>query len=294
MSEHEYINLLRNVVNVGEERHGRNGTTRSTFGERIEFPLSNGQSFPLLTTKRVFWRGVVEELLWFLRGSTNAKELQDKNIHIWDKNTTREFLDQVNLPTVPEGDIGAGYGYQWRCFGGDYPSRTNGVDQVKYMLDELTNNPHGRRAVLSAWNPKQLHMAALPPCHFTYQFYISDRDGLSCQMQMRSCDVCAGLPFNIASTALLTCLLAHVLHVKAHKIVIITGDTHVYAEHIENAHIQMEREPLPGPKLTIVKGAPQKGSTVTELLKWLEDLCFEDIVLDEYACHPPLKYEMIA
>lgn len=292
--ERGYLALMAKILMEGEYRVGRNGGTYSCFGERLEFLLKDG--FPLLTTKRVFWRGVVEELLWFLRGSTNSKELGDKGVHIWDGNTSREFLDSVGLVDVAEGEIGAGYGFQWRCFGGDYPERKGGVDQVRWLVEELTNNPYGRRALLSAWNPSQLSRMALPPCHFSYLFYLSDRDGLSCQMQMRSCDVGAGLPFNIASTALFTTILAAILHVPAHRVVIVTGDTHLYECHLESAQQQLQREPIAdGEKIMvrIAKEAPPKDSSIDAKMAWIEGLVFEDFVLENYRCHGPLKYAMV-
>lgn len=289
--EQQYLDLLRKIIICGEERDGRNGKTLSLFGERLEFDLKDG--FPLLTTKRVFWRGVVEELLWFLRGSTNAKELQAKDVHIWDGNTSREYLDAHGLEHYEEGQLGPGYGFQWRCFGGDYPLHENGIDQIRYVLRELTTNPHGRRAVLSAWNPKQAHAMALVPCHVLYQFYIG-KHGLSCQLYCRSQDVCAGTPFNIASTALLTTLLASLLGVPTDRIILIAGDAHVYEPHIENAKIQIERTPYKCPQLKIKKEIPPITSELDEKIKWLETLTYEDFELLEYQCHPTLKYEMIA
>lgn len=290
--EEGYLSLMKNVLENGEHREGRNGGTRSIFGNRLEFDLRKG--FPLLTTKRVFWRGVVEELLWFLRGSTDANELKTKNIHIWDGNTTREFLDNVGLHDVAEGHIGAGYGYQWRCFGGNYPSKENGVDQVRYVLKELSENPHGRRAVLNAWNPQQLHRMALPPCHMSYQFFVGN-DGLQCMMMMRSCDIGAGLPFNIASTALFTHILAHVLNVPAHRVIIVMGDTHLYDVHLESATEQIERKPYDFPSFRITKEAPAADASLDEKLKWIETLCYDtDFEIQDYNCHPALKYVMVA
>jgi thymidylate synthase len=289
--EDGYLDLMRRVLEEGEDRLGRNGGTRSLFGQRLEFDLTKG--FPLLTTKRVFWRGVVEELLWFLRGSTDATELTKKGVRIWDGNTSREFLDSIGLADLPEGSIGQGYGFQWRCFGGTFPDKQDGVDQIRYLLEQLTTNPLGRRAVLSAWNPQQMHRMALPPCHFTYIFYLSERDGLSCQMQMRSCDVGAGLPFNIASTALFTTLLATLLHVPAHRIVIVTGDTHLYHVHLESAKQQIERTPLAFPSLTVMREAPPKNSSIDDKIQWLESLTFQDFEVKGYAHHLPLKYEMV-
>ncbi len=289
--ECQYLSLLKRILETGEEREGRNGKTLSLFAERLEFDLKDG--FPLLTTKRVFWRGVVEELLWFLRGSTDATELQAKNVHIWDGNTSRDYLDAVGLKDYPEGELGPGYGFQWRCFGGDYPHRTNGIDQIRYLLTELSTNPHGRRAVLSAWNPKQAHAMALVPCHVLYQFYVGN-NGLSCQLYCRSQDICAGTPFNIASTSLLTTLIAALLDVPVDRVVLITGDTHVYEPHIENAKIQIARTPYKPPKLNIIRPIPAKDSDTNEKMNWLETLKFEDLELVGYECHPTLKYEMIA
>lgn len=291
LGEHQYLQLLRRILVSGEERDGRNGKTLSLFGERLEFDLKAG--FPLLTTKRVFWRGVAEELFWFLRGSTDAKELQEKNVHIWDGNTSREYLDGVGLGHYDEGELGPGYGFQWRCFGGDYPKRQNGIDQIRYVLGELSSNPHGRRAVLCAWNPKQASQMALVPCHVLYQFYVGKK-GLSCQLYCRSQDVCAGTPFNIASTSLLTTILAALLDIPVDRVILVAGDTHVYEPHIENAKIQINREPHAPPQLRIVRPMPPKGSSMDEKMNWLETLKFEDFELVNYECHPVLKYEMIA
>ena len=302
MNEQGYLDLVRRVLEEGEDREGRNGATKSLFGERLIFDLKS--RFPLLTTKRVYWRGIVEELLWFLRGSTNVRELQEKGVHIWDGNSTREFLDSVGLKYVSEGSIGKGYGWQWRNFDGTiayspedrminhFIKTTDGVDQLRYILQELRDNPHGRRAVLCAWNPTQLREMALPPCHFVYNFYVGQR-GLACQMVMRSCDVGAGLPFNIASTALLTHIISRVLGLSVDKIVIVTGDTHLYAQHFESAKAQIDRVPYELPQLVIKKAAPTKESSIDDLLTWIEELTYDDFEIREYTHHPPLKYEMV-
>lgn len=291
MGEYNYLSLLEDILDNGEERIGRNGKTLSIFGGRTEYNIST--TFPILTTKRVFFRGVVEELLWFLRGSTNAKELQNKNIHIWDGNTSREFLDSVGLTNLEEGLLGPGYGYQWRSSGGNYPNK-DGTDQLKFIINELITNPTSRRCILSAWNPSQLSQMALPPCHMTYQFYL-DKYGLSCQMYMRSCDVAAGLPFNICSTALFTIIIAHVLKLKTNKIIIVSGDTHLYEEHIDNARIQISREPLMPPAVKIKKDCniiPNKEN-VDDIIKWIEELKYEDFELLNYSNHGPLEFKMV-
>lgn len=292
MEEKGYLELMRKILEQGLERGCRNGKTLSLFGERIEFDLKTG--FPLLTTKRVFWRGVAEELFWFLRGSTNANELAEKGVNIWRDNTTRQFLDSVGLYALPEGHLGAGYGHCWKAYGGEYPSGAGGIDQIRYIVEQLQTNPCGRRALLCAWNPTQLHMAALPPCHYTYQFYLCEKRGLSCMMMMRSCDVAAGLPFNIASTALLTSLIAKIMYVEVDRVIVVTGDTHLYDVHMDGAGEQITRIPKQKPQLIIHKEAPPRTASVDEKVKWLESLEFSDVSIEGYECYPPIKYPMVA
>jgi thymidylate synthase len=287
--EYQYLELVKRILETGEERHGRNGFTKSLFAERLEFHLNDGKTFPLLTTKRVFWRGVVEELLWFLRGSSNVKELQEKKIHIWDGNSTRQYLDSVNLKNVAEGDIGHGYGKVWRYWS---PNPDERFDQLEYIINELRNNPKGRRCLLSAWNPPCLSLAALPPCHYMYEFYLNN-NGLSCQMHQRSADTICGTPFNIASTACFTMILAHVLRVKADRIIIVMGDTHVYSSHIDNALIQVDRKPKDPPELKITREPPPLDASTKEIISWIESLTFEDFNLTNYNYHSPLKFEMV-
>ena len=288
-----YIELVKDILANGEERSGRNGKTLSVFSRRLEFNVRE-DGFPLLTTKRVFWRGVVEELLWFLRGSTDTRELKDKGIHIWDANSTREFLDSVGLHDIATGFIGAGYGHQIRNSSGEYgENEKTGVDQLYHIIYELTNNPHGRRAVLCMWNPKQLNRAALPPCHMLYQFYIG-KNGISCQMTQRSADVAAGLPFNIASTSLFTSILGHILGLPVDRIIIDVGDAHIYEPHIENIKIQVIRTTRAFPELVINKPPPSKNSKTDDKIDWIENLEFTDFELFGYDPHPALKYEMIA
>eukprot|EP00249_Psilotum_nudum_P025122 c29381_g1_i3 orf=794-1816(+) len=211
--EYQYLNLIRDIIDNGVEKGDRTGTgTFSKFGCQMRFNLR--KNFPLLTTKRVFWRGVVEELLWFISGSTNAKVLQEKDIHIWDGNATREYLDRIGLTDREEGDLGPVYGFQWRHFGAKYTNMHadytgQGFDQLMDVIKKIRFNPEDRRIILSAWNPADLQLMALPPCHMFAQFFVANGE-LSCQMYQRSCDMGLGVPFNIASYALLTCILAHV------------------------------------------------------------------------------------
>lgn len=285
-----YLKLLEDTLHRGELRQCRNGNVISQFASVINFK-NISKSFPLLTSKKVFFRGVVEELLWFLRGSTCAKELQEKNIHIWDGNSSREFLDKNGL-NYDEGELGPVYGWQWRKFGSHYPDGNDGIDQLKYVLQELLKDDYSRRAVLSAWNPKDLNKMALPPCHILYTFY-KNKEGLSCHMTMRSSDLFLGLPFNIASTALLTNIIATVLNMPAYEITISLCDAHIYEEHIGAVKIQLERDIYDLPEIKIIKNAPQIQSSIEERLAWIEELKFEDFELCNYKYHESIKARML-
>ncbi|PIA55835.1 hypothetical protein AQUCO_00700274v1 [Aquilegia coerulea] len=211
--EYMYLRLVQDIISNGAQKDDRTGTgTLSKFGCQMRFNLR--RSFPLLTTKRVFWRGVVEELLWFINGSTNAKVLQEKGVHIWDGNASRDYLDSVGLVDREEGDLGPVYGFQWRHFGAIYTNmhadyKGQGFDQLLDVINKIKNRPDDRRIILSAWNPSDLKLMALPPCHMFAQFYVANGE-LSCQMYQRSADMGLGVPFNIASYSLLTCMIAHV------------------------------------------------------------------------------------
>lgn len=254
--EHQYLDLIREVISSGVDRADRTGTgTRSVFGRTMRFSLRDG-TLPLLTTKRVFWRGVAEELLWFVSGSTNAKELQEKNIHIWDGNGSREYLDKIGLTEREEMDLGPVYGFQWRHFGAQYKTMHDdyagqGVDQLADLVRKLKTNPGDRRLIISAWNPAAFSLMALPPCHMFAQFYVANGE-LSCQMYQRSADMGLGVPFNIASYALLTHMLAKCTGLKAGEFVHVIGDCHVYSNHIDPLKEQLERTPMSEfPKLKI-------------------------------------------
>ena len=284
-NEYEYINLIKKILENGNDKQDRTGTgTLSLFGNMMRFDLS--ESFPLLTTKRVFWRGVVEEILWFLRGSTNAKDLADKGVHIWDGNATRDFLDKYGFPDREEGDLGPVYGFQWRHAGAEYTDfRQNyagqGVDQIKQVIEMLKTDPDSRRIIVSAWNVKDINQMALPPCHALFQFYV-ENGKLSCLLYQRSCDVGLGVPFNIASYALLTCLVARIVGLQPGEFVHMMGDTHIYKNHVEALKEQIERDPRPFPMLDIkyVEGKP------------IEEYEFEDFVLTGYHPHKTIKMEM--
>ena len=306
--ENGYLSLLKDTLANGENKLTRNGNVISSFGSMIHFK-DISTAFPLITSKKMFFRGIVEELLWFLRGSTNANELKSKNIHIWDGNSTREYLDSIGLD-YPEGELGPVYGWQWRKFGKEYEhcneeteediyndmngsessessegSETDatykGVDQIKYILEELSKENNSRRAVLSGWNPVDLKKMALPPCHILYIFNKSSK-GLSCHMTLRSSDLFLGLPFNIASTALLTQILAHILHIPAHEVCLSICDAHIYEEHKQQVNKQIDSETYDFPKVIIKKDAPDIKSSVDVKIKWIESLVYEDFELSNY------------
>jgi thymidylate synthase len=282
INETGYLSLLDDVLKNGERKESRNGITYSKFATLLRFNTNNGNTFPLLTSKKVFFRGIVEELLWFLRGSTNSKELEEKGINIWKGNSTREFLDSVGLFDNPEGDLGLIYGFQWRSFNGQ-------IDQIKYLLKELEGNT--RRALISAWNPCQLHLQALPPCHILYNFYKSNDDVIHCLMYMRSSDLFLGLPFNIASTALLLMIIAKVMGYKSGDVCISICDCHIYEEHIEQTKEQLNNQLFPFPQLSIHKDIDIHLS-IDEKIKWIENLSFQDFHLNNYISNKSIKAPM--
>ena len=294
-NEEGYINLLKDTLN-GEFKNTRNGNVFSLFGCMIKFD-NISTSFPLITSKKVFFRGIVEELLWFLKGSTNANELKEKNVNIWNGNSKREYLDSVGLQDYEEGELGPVYGWQWRMFGKKYiPNKLKkspedfpelgGADQVKYVITELLME-NSRRAVLSAWNPVDLNIMALPPCHILYIFN-KTKDGLCCHLTMRSSDLFLGLPFNIASCALLTQIIAHLLHMKSSEICLSLCDAHIYEEHIDQVKKQIDLEIYESPRVIIEKAAPDIESSVDDKIKWIESLTYNDFTLVNYKSHDKL------
>jgi thymidylate synthase len=302
-NEEGYINLLRDTLN-GEFKNTRNGNVLSCFGCMIKFD-NIATSFPLITSKKVFFRGIVEELLWFLKGSTNANELKEKNVNIWNGNSTREYLDSVGLQDYEDGELGPVYGWQWRTFGKKYiPNKLKasseeasseshapvtalrGADQVKYVITELLME-NSRRAVLSAWNPVDLNIMALPPCHILYIFNKS-KNGLCCHLTMRSSDLFLGLPFNIASCALLTQIIAHVLHLKSSEICLSLCDAHIYEEHLEQVKKQIDLEIYESPRVIIEKAAPAIETSIDDKIKWIESLKYSDFTLINYKSHDKL------
>lgn len=283
--EMQYLELIQHIIDHGSKKEDRTGTgTLSIFGAQMRFSLRNNV-FPLLTTKRVFWRGVAEELLWFVSGCTNANELREKGIHIWDANGSREFLDKQGLHHREVGDLGPVYGFQWRHFGATYDNmHTNydgqGVDQLADVIHKIKNNPDDRRIIMSAWNPVDLPNMALPPCHSFVQFYVCNGE-LSCQLYQRSGDMGLGVPFNIASYSLLTYMIAHVCGLKPGDFVHTLGDAHVYLNHIEALKKQLQREPRPFPTLEIAHDVPD-----------IDSFSLDKFKITGYDPHPTIKMQM--
>jgi thymidylate synthase len=276
----------------------RTGTgTRSLFAPKpLKFSLSNPDGsliLPLLTTKRVFLRAVIAELLWFISGSTSSTPLTEAGIKIWDGNGSREYLDSVGLSHRAVGDLGPVYGFQWRHFGAEYVDAETdytgkGVDQLAEVIAKLKNNPYDRRIIMSAWNPKDLKLMALPPCHMFAQFYVSFPQGkegkgkLHCQLYQRSCDMGLGVPFNIASYALLTHMLAHVCDLVPGTFTHTMGDAHVYIDHVDALNVQLTREPKPFPGLEIAR---EKGGSI-------DGWKVEDFVIKGYEPHKGIAMKM--
>ncbi|CAE8624453.1 unnamed protein product [Polarella glacialis] len=252
--EYQYLEAIREIIEKGVNQDDRTGVgTRSMFGKMMRFDLR--KSFPLLTSKRVFWRGVLEELLWFVKGDTNGKSLSDKGIKIWDGNGSKEFLEKRGLGHREEGDLGPVYGFQWRHFGAKYVDMHTdytgqGVDQLIDCIRKIKEDPTDRRIIISAWNPADLHLMALPPCHMFCQFYVANGE-LSCLMYQRSCDMGLGVPFNIASYSLLTLMMAQVCGLKPGEFIHTMGNAHVYQNHVEPLMTQLERNPRPFPILKV-------------------------------------------
>ena len=287
--ENAYLETLSNILKYGERRTDRTGIgTQSLFGSQLHFNI--GESFPLLTTKKMFLRGIVEELLWFLRGETDAQILADKKVHIWKGNSSRAFLDQLGFPERDEGDCGPIYGFNFRHYGANYQDchsnyQGQGTDQLAYVIDLIQNNPNSRRILLNLWNPSQLNQVVLPPCHVLYQFNVSsDGTKLSCSMYQRSGDLGLGVPFNIASASLLTYILAKITGKQPDKLILTIGEAHIYQNHIEAIREQLQRPPRPFPQMVI------ENDDLT--LENIKDLSYQDFKLTGYTPYPPIKMEM--
>ena len=286
---HTYSSLCHNIIERGMEKDDRTGVgTLSIFGQNLRIDLQKG--FPLLTTKYIPWKHVIEELLWFIRGDTDSKLLEEKGVKIWKDNTTREFLDSRGL-NYRQGVLGKGYGWQWRFFGAQYneifadTSRAmpnDGFDQLEYVVNEIKTNPDSRRILMCYWNPCDLDKVALPPCHFACQFYV--RHGqLDCMFSMRSTDVALGLPFNIASYAALTMIIAKKCGLEPGHLIYSGGDVHLYKNHVESINLQLHRYARPLPTLVLDNSIVQKD---------LRQITIDDFTLIGYFPHPTIKMQM--
>lgn len=288
IEEKEYLDLIQTVLEKGEERKDRtNVGTKSLFcPKQLRFDVTDGK-VPLLTTKRVPWKTVIVELLWFLAGKTDAKLLQEQKVRIWDGNSTREFLDKRGLHDYPEGVLGPVYGHQWRHFGAKYDpnlqDQQGGFDQIEYVIDLLKRDPFSRRIIVSAWNPPDLEKSALPPCHNYFQFYVSNDNFLSIHFHMRSVDTFLGLPFNIFSYTVLLYIIAKKVDMKPKEVVATFGDTHLYLNHVEQAKTQLEREPYAFPTIKV-------DDVVRDLD--FSQLKVEHFTVTDYKCHPTIKAPM--
>ena len=287
--EYQYLSLIENILNNGCDFESRNGSTKSIFGNMMRFSLNDG-IIPILTTKKVAWKTCFKELQWFIKGHTDNKLLKEVNVHIWDDNGSKEFLEKQNL-TYREDDLGPVYGHQWRHFNAPYTDcnadyTNQGIDQLQQLITNLKSEEgrKSRRLIISAWNPCQIKEMALPPCHVLMQFYVSENKYLSCSLYQRSGDVGLGVPFNIASYSFLTHMLAKHCGLEAKDFVYFLGNAHIYEEHIEPLKEQIQREPLPFPKISF-----------KEVKENIEDYSLTDIEFSqEYKFHKQIKMEMKA
>jgi len=275
-----YLDLLQRILDEGTERKDRTGTgTVGVFGHQMRFDLADG--FPLLTTKKVHLRSIIHELLWFLSGDTHVGYLQDHKVRIWNDWATAEQTARFGRQ---EGDLGPVYGHQWRNFGAtEQPDGTfarDGVDQIQRLLESLQSNPWSRRHLVTGWNPAEADRVALPPCHTLFQFYVAN-DRLSCQLYQRSADVFLGVPFNIASYALLTLMIAQVVGLKPGEFVHTFGDAHLYSNHLDQARLQLTRDVRPRPTMTL-------NPAVTDLFGFT----IGDFTVSGYDPHPHIKAEV--
>jgi thymidylate synthase len=287
--ENQYLNLLDDILSTQNNQEGRNGNTLSIFGSTMHFSLEHNK-IPIMTTKKVAWKTCLRELLWFIKGDTNNKHLKEKNVHIWDENGSRKFLDGRGLTKFMEDDLGPIYGFQWRHYNAKYSDCTSdysnkGIDQLKEVIECLKDpeKRNSRRMIITAWNPCQLDIMALPPCHIFMQFNVTNNNKLSCAMYQRSNDEACGTCFNIASYCFLTHLLAKHCDLEPYEFLYYKGNCHIYEEHIDNIKIQLQREPFEFPTLEIINKREN-----------IEDYVETDFVVSNYKHHEAIKYIMKA
>lgn len=299
IEEYQYIDLIKKIIDEGHWEEGRNGRTKSIFGHSMRFSLRNNK-IPILTTKKTAWKTCLKELLWFIRGETDNKLLQEQGVHIWDGNATKEFMESRGLGHYPEGILGPLYGYQWRHFNAEYMAsakymatsemksfseKDKGIDQLQQIITALKDPKQrtSRRLIMTAWNPCQLDEMALPPCHILCQFNVHDGNKLSCALYQRSQDVCLGQSFNIASYSFLTHLLAKHCGLEAYEFIHFIGNCHIYEDHIEPIKTILEREPFEFPTIEI--------GTIRENI---DDYQVSDFIINNYQCHEVVRMNMVA
>lgn len=287
--EYQYLNLLNDIMNEGTLEEGRNGFTKCVFGSAMHFSLENGK-IPILTTKKTAWKTCLKELLWFIRGDTSNKRLNDEGVHIWDGNTTKEFMEARGLSHYSDGDIGPMYGYQWRQFNAPYEGcdadyTGKGIDQLQNVIDCLKDPKQrsSRRMVISAWNPCQIDEGVLPPCHVLFQFNVVDGNKLSCCLMQRSYDSVLGAPFNICSYSLLCCLIAKHCDLEPYEFIHYGGNCHIYDDHFDQVKEQLTRTPYEFPTLEILNKREN-----------INDYVVDDFKISNYQHHPPIKAAMRA
>jgi thymidylate synthase len=292
--ELQYVNLIKKIIDQGTWEEGRNGKTKSIFGETMRFSLQGGK-IPILTTKKTAWKTCLKELLWFIRGETDNKLLQKQGVHIWDGNSTKEFMESRDLGHYPEGMLGKIYGFQWRHFNAESDLKTGkavydkegnrGIDQLQHIIDALKDPKQrtSRRLIMTAWNPCQLDEMALPPCHVMCQFNVHDGNKLSCALTQRSGDFPVGIPFNVASYSFLTHILAEHCGLEAYEFVHFIGNCHIYEDHIEPIKAIFDRTPYAFPTLEIYR---KKDN--------INDYEMEDFFVSNYQCHEAIKMKMVA
>ena len=285
--ENQYLNLIDDILEENQEFNGRNGGTLSIFGSAMHFSLENN-TIPFLTTKKLAWKTCLKELLWFIQGQTSNDILNKQNVHIWDSNGSREFLDSRGLNNYKENDLGPIYGFQWRHFNAEYKDDSTdysnkGIDQLNHIIEQLKNpeTRNSRRLIMTAWNPCQINKMALPPCHILCQFHVTNNTKLSCSLYQRSGDVGLGVPFNIASYAFLTHLIAHHTKLEPYEFVYYLGNAHIYDDHINGLNIQKERLPLSFPKVSILNNYES-----------IEEYKLNDFIITNYESHENIKLLM--
>lgn len=286
--EKQYLGLIKNIINRGILIQSRNGNTLNLIGTMSKYSLQNN-TMPILTTKKVAWKTCLKELLWFINGDTSNETLRNQNVNIWNGNSTREFLDSRGLYDYDVNELGPVYGYQWRNWNTPYLGkninyRDKGVDQLSNIITSLKhpNDKYSRRLIMSAWNVDQLDQMALPPCHVLSQFHVLDNDKLYCTLYQRSGDVGLGVPFNIASYAFLTHMIADICDLKAAELTHYIGNAHIYESHVEHLRQQIEREPFTFPTLEL-----NNKTTI-------DDYTVSDFKLVDYKYHPTIKMDMVS